>query len=173
MSPAQSEQAIVTLGVSFLFAAAIWRLTEWIRNARPTPDPWDTSIAAALQAGEAMPVCTRCLEPQTHDAWFCPHCGATVGPFVTWMPYLQQLALGDALRHGTSGRIPLTRVAVIGYACVGFCECLFLGPLVILAPFYWWRLARNVLRLQEKNRVVPPSPPPPPDSDLPPVIPAV
>lgn len=137
-----TEATVVKAAVALLTAAGIARLCHWLASAPVRPDPWEAEAGVDLDATEARPLCTRCLSPHKETNWFCPQCGKAVCPTTNWMPYLESLSLGDVLRHGTGGDIPLKPTAVIGYVLLG------LTQYSIFAPLYWLRLWSNVCRLR-------------------------
>jgi len=70
----------------------VWRvglfLIEWQRSILIPPDPWDAEMTEKLNDPEAVPVCHHCFTPQEHDRWFCPECGAAVGPYNNYLPLI-------------------------------------------------------------------------------------
>lgn len=142
-----TEAIVVTAAVILIVVVGVVRLFIWLANAPVRPDPWDAEAGVDLDAAEARPLCTRCLSPHEETDWFCPQCGKAVSPTTNWMPYLDELSLGDVLRHGTGGDIPLKPTAVIGYVLLGGTQYL------IFAPLYWLRLWSNVRRLRARPPV--------------------
>lgn len=138
---ALASAAAVLLGLAVLLVGGLWRLAVWIRQPPDEPDPW-TGHAEADLSEDSRPLCTRCLAPHTEADHFCANCGRAVQPVTNLMPYLDSLSLGDVLRHGTAGQIPLRPVAIVGYVLMGLCQYM------IFAPVYWWQLWRNVQRLR-------------------------
>jgi hypothetical protein len=146
-----SQLGVVGLALFFLAIAAVFRFVHWIRTATPTVDPWAEAFSAAADEPGATPLCTRCLAAHEETDWFCPHCGHVVGPWMTWMPYLQNYALGELLRDGTRGRFIVRPLVVWGYIVLGAAQYL------LLAPVYWWQLWQNVRRLRAEA-AAPPAP---------------
>jgi hypothetical protein len=105
---------------------------------KPKPDPWDISIAHELAADQCTPVCHRCFTPQNHHGWFCPECGAVVGPYTNYMPNLNAFSQGEVLRNGTTHHLPRSPVVIIG------CMLLPLAIFPLLAPVYWYYVFQNL-----------------------------
>ena len=145
---------ILIVASALLVAAGLFRLWRWIQEAPAHPDPWDAEAGVDLDAAESRPLCTRCLSPHEETDWFCPQCGKAASPTTNWMPYLDELSLGDVLRHGTDGRIPVKPLTIIGYVVLSLTQYL------VFAPIYWWRLWRNVERLKQQYGNPSPAPPP-------------
>jgi hypothetical protein len=38
--------------------------------------------------GEDVPLCTRCLAPHSQYDYYCPKCGAAVGQFTAYIPFV-------------------------------------------------------------------------------------
>ena len=114
MSPGNDRElaALVTLLICGL---AIYRAIVWVMEARRTADPWGSEIDEALAKEEAAPLCDHCLAPQEHNGWFCPQCGATVGPYSNYLPYVYLFSQGEVLRAGVSQRFRRTPLIAIGY----------------------------------------------------------
>jgi hypothetical protein len=51
--PEQTIAALAVLGISVLF---LWRFIVWLSSSSRTPDPWDETVAAALES----PMLYRC-----------------------------------------------------------------------------------------------------------------
>jgi hypothetical protein len=130
------NQIIVGLGIFGLAIAAFWRLIIWVRDAPLKPDPWDAGVEQQLQ--EAPETCPHCSTPQQPNAWFCPHCGKSVGPYNNLMPYLQIFSEGEVLRNGGQRHFRKRPMVIIGYFLIG----LAFFP-VLLLPIYWFSLLRN------------------------------
>ncbi len=85
MGPGKEE--IVAVVVILLFGGvAIYRAVLWLTSAARTPDPWGEEVEAALNQGEAVPLCHHCFTPQEHNGWFCPSCASTTGPYCNYLP---------------------------------------------------------------------------------------
>jgi hypothetical protein len=147
VSPEIALAWCVVLGMSVV---GLWRLLAWWLRAPAKPDPWETEAVALGDPSAADPLCLHCLEPHPDTAWFCPHCGAPVGDFNNYSPYLYVFTVGEVLRTGTSGRFPRNWVTLSGYFLVSVTEYL------VLAPLYWVFLILNL------RRPTPPPPLPPP-----------
>src|SRR5258708_33321196 len=76
-----------------------------VMDAACTADPWANEIEEEVNREEAVPLCHRCLAPQTHNGWFCPECGTTVGPYCNYLPYIYIFSQGELLRIGVTERI--------------------------------------------------------------------
>jgi len=132
-------------GLGLLALAVLWRFIAWIRDAPRTPDPWDAAVEEELKDPDIQQVCHRCLTPQEPDAWFCKHCGASVGPYNNLMPFLYVFSEGEVLRNGVGGRFRNRPLIVIGY----FLLTLAIFPL--LAPVYLVWLWLNSGRRSESQ----------------------
>ncbi len=139
MTPAQ-EQAVAVLAILVVCAMGVYRLVLWIMEAPLTPDPWDKEVEDALNNDDAVAICHHCLTPQKHSGWFCPECGATVGPYCNYMPYLYVFAQGEVLRAGVTERIRRNPLVTAGFVLFS------LSMSVILAPIYWFFLFKNLRR---------------------------
>jgi hypothetical protein len=147
-------------GLALLALAGLWRLIGWVRDAPQTPDPWDAEIEQKLQEPEAREICHRCLTPQEPGAWFCMHCGVTVGPYNNLMPFLNVFSEGEVLRNGASDRFRNKPLIVIGYflitlglfSIVGIGYSLItLGIFSFFALSYWFSLLSNVKRPSDRR----------------------
>ena len=38
--------------------------------------------------GDEVPLCTRCLSPHSPSEYYCPKCGAAVGQFTAYIPFV-------------------------------------------------------------------------------------
>lgn len=108
-----------------------------------TPDPWGKEMEAAVNRENAVPLCHHCLAPQEHTRWFCPECGATVGPYANYMPYVYVFAQGEVLRTGSTERVRRSPFVIAGFVLFSITMFSF------FAPVYWWCLLRNLQRLNE------------------------
>jgi hypothetical protein len=158
--PSDPNMIVGGLGVGLLALAALWRLIGWVRDAPPTPDPWDAEVEQKLQEPETLEVCHRCLTPQEPDAWFCKHCGAAVGPYNNMMPFLNVFSEGEVLRNGVSDRFRNRPLVAVGYFLIGLSFVLGLlidYPLVTVgivsfaALVYWLSVWRNLKRPPEQQ----------------------
>ena len=139
MAPAQ-EQALVALVILVMCGMAVYRLVQWIMEAPLTADPWDEETEKALNKDDAVAVCHHCLTPQNHSGWFCPECGATVGPYCNYMPYVYLFSEGEVLRAGVTERIRRNPLVTVGFVLFS------LGMFSIAAPVYWFFLFKNLQR---------------------------
>src|SRR2546430_3117645 len=128
------ELFIVLLAV-LIISLRVW---IWLREGTPKPDPWDTDIARAIEEDTAEPLCYHCLAPQKEIRWFCPECGAAVGPYNNYDPYLRVFSQGQLLRTGVLDHIPRRPLIIIGYIILP------LAFFAIFAPIYWYFLFRNL-----------------------------
>jgi len=103
-----------------------------------TPDPWDDQTTAAMENDDAVPLCHHCLTPHSAAADFCPECGAAVGEYTNLLPYPYLFSVGHALRIGAFGNFKRSPLTVAGFLALGFIEY------SVFAPFYWFRLLRNI-----------------------------
>lgn len=128
--------ALVILGI---FGLAFYRVVLWLMEAPRTADPWGDEVNQALDRGDAVPLCHHCLAPQEHNGWFCPECGATVGPYCYYLPYVYIFSQGEVLRAGVTERRPRSPLIVIGFVLFS------LSLSAVIAPIYWFFLFKNLL----------------------------
>ena len=105
-----------------------------------TPDPWGPEVEQIIQDPDLEPLCHRCFTPHSHQAWFCPVCGASVGAFNNYMPYLDVFPQGEVLRSGVCDNVRRSFLTVAGYLLLS------LVCYLIFAPIYWFFLFRNFRR---------------------------
>jgi len=129
-----SEKTLTALVFLGLCGMAIYRFVLWVMEANRTSDPWGEEIDKAVNQEDALPVCHHCLTPQEHRAWFCPECGATVGPYCNYMPYVYIFAEGEVLRAGVTEHLRRSPLIIIGYLLFS------LGMFAVAAPIYWFFL---------------------------------
>ncbi len=110
--------------------------------SQETPDPWPAELDAAVRSPDAVPVCHRCMKPCDRAVWFCPECGAAIGPFNNSMPYLQLFSIGEALRSGVGPEAHFSAFRTLAYLSIGLVQY------TLFAPLYFIRLYRNYKRLQ-------------------------
>ena len=135
-----NEHILAVLVILGVCALAIYRVVLWIMDAPCSQDPWDHEVEEAISRDEAVPLCHHCLTPQEHLGWFCPECGATVGPYCNYMPYVYVFSQGEIFRAGVTERLRARPLVVVGYVLVS------LGMYVIFAPIYWFFLFKNLRR---------------------------
>jgi hypothetical protein len=145
-----NEHAVTALVVLVVIAVALFRLVLSIMQAPRTDDPWGKEIDEAVNQDNAVPVCHHCLTPQEHNGWFCPECGATVGPYCNYMPYIYIFSQGEVLRAGVTERFRRSRLITIGFVLFT------LGMLSVAAPIYWFFLFRNLRRGNDQTMEAPP-----------------
>jgi hypothetical protein len=133
-----NEIQLAVLVILGICAVGVYRAIRWIMEAPRTGDPWGQETEEALETEEAVPLCNHCLAPQQHNGWFCPECGATVGPYANYMPYVYVFAEGAVLRSGVTQRLPRKFFITLGFILVS------LGTFAIAAPIYWFFLFRNL-----------------------------
>ena len=51
-------------------------------------DPSSQADLPAGRRGEEVPLCTRCLSPHSPSEHYCPKCGAAVGQFTAYIPFV-------------------------------------------------------------------------------------
>jgi hypothetical protein len=147
MAPAQ-EQALAALVILTICAMAVYRFVVWVRNAPCTVDPWGKEIDEAINRDDAVEVCHHCFTPQRHNGWFCPECGAIVGPYCNYMPYLYIFSEGEVLRAGVYERIRRSPLIGIGYLLFSA------GLFAVAAPIYWVFLFMNLSRSRRPNLTI-------------------
>jgi len=145
-----SEKTVALLGILVICAVVVYRFVVWIMEAPRTIDPWGKEMDEAVNDQAAVPLCHHCLTPQEHNGWFCPECGATVGPYCNYLPYVYVFSQGEVLRAGVTERIRRNPVVTVGYVLVS------LGMFAFAAPLYWFFLFKNLRR----NEALPPEPEP-------------
>ena len=111
-------------------------IRAWWRSP-DTPDPWTAELDAAVHAPDAIPVCLHCTTPCDLPVWFCPVCGAAVGPYNNVMPYLYIFSIGEALRSGVGPEAHFTPFRTVAYAAIA------LAAYGLIAPLYFIRLYLN------------------------------
>ncbi|MBU6402577.1 MAG: hypothetical protein KGS61_19840 [Verrucomicrobia bacterium] len=121
-----------------ILVGGVYGTIKAVMSARPGPDPWGADVAEALEGPDAVPVCHRCFEPQAHEGWFCPHCGAAVGPYNNCMPYLNVFSFGEISRAGVSEAVRPSAFQVVGMVLFSWCA------FSIFAPVYWWVFFRQL-----------------------------
>ena len=139
-NPSDASGAIGGLAIFGLVIAMFWRLIVWVREAPVRPDPWDKEIAEKVADPEIVQTCTHCSTEQPPDGWFCPHCGAAVGPYINWMPYVHIFSIGEVLRNGSSGRVRSSPMIIIGYVLYALLQY------TIAVPLYLFFFFRNLRR---------------------------
>ena len=155
MGPGREQvfAALVILGISGL---VICRTIFWVMASRRTPDPWPPEVDEALRQEEAVPLCHHCLTPQQHNGWFCPQCGATVGPYCNYLPYVYLFSQGEVLRAGITERLRHSPLIIIGYIVVSLGLFAFVSPLWLCLPVYWFLFGKNLQRRSEAEHEAPP-----------------
>ncbi len=153
-TPISPEMKVAALATALMVGVGLVRLAQWLQAKPTSADPWDAETDLKLEEAEARPLCVRCLCPYEETDWFCPQCGRATSPTTNWMPYLDELSMGDVLRHGTGGRIPVKPLTVIGYVVLA------LTQYFIFAPIYWWQLWQNVRRWRHDRLTADPDLPP-------------
>jgi len=116
-------------------------IRAWWRSL-DTPDPWPAELDTAVRGPDAIPVCHRCMTPCDLPVWFCPACGAAVGPYNNVMEYINIFSVGEALRSGVGPEAHFTPFRTVAYVSIGLIEY------TVFAPLYFIRLYRNFRRLK-------------------------
>ena len=124
------------------------RFREWIRSFE-RPNPWPDELDIAIRAPDAVPICHHCMTPCDFPAWFCPTCGAAVGPYNNTMPYIYIFSIGEALRSGVGPEANLTPFRATAYVVMGLMQYW------VFAPLYFIRLYRNYRKLKSKQSETP------------------
>jgi hypothetical protein len=147
MSPANDRElaALVFFGI---LCVVIYRVVLWVMEAKRTADPWSSEVDEAINQQEATPLCHHCLTPQDHNGWFCPRCGATVGPYSNYLPFVYLFSQGEVLRAGVTERLRHTPLIIMGYLLLP------LGFFPMLAPlFVLWLAAYLLFFVQNYRRL--------------------
>ncbi len=119
---------------------------EWLRPlwcTPPAPDPWPPDVEDAIQAPDAVEVCHHCFAPTADSRWFCPQCGAAVGPYNNWMNYVYIFSIGEVLRSGVGPEARYSSLTAPGYIVIGLLQY------GLFSPFYFVRLFLNWRRLSK------------------------
>lgn len=131
-------ESLVSCGIA---ATVAYGLFKWINNPKiVTSDPWGSEVEQLINDPHLEPLCHRCFTPQSHEAWFCPACGASVGPYNNYMPYVYVFPQGEVLRAGVHDHIRWSVLTIAGYILLSF-SCY-----LVFAPIYWYFLFRNFKR---------------------------
>jgi hypothetical protein len=132
-------------GLGCLGLAVLWRLIAWVRDAPDKPDPWSAEVEESLQQADATPICHRCLSPYQDDVWFCDTCGAAVGPYNNFMPYVHVFSEGEVFRNGVNQNLRASPLIITGY--------LFYSSVnyFVFAPIYWFFLFKNLNRMKQER----------------------
>ena len=117
------------------------RFREWWSSS-DSPNPWPDEVDVALHEPDAVPVCFRCVTPCEDTEWFCPTCGAAIGPYNNVMPFIYIYSIGEALRSGVGPEAHFTRFRTVAYIAIG------LAQFGVYAPLYLFRLCLNYRRLK-------------------------
>ena len=110
------------------------------------PDPWPAELDAAVRAPDAIPVCHHCTTPCSLPVWFCPACGASVGPYNNILPFVRIFSSGEVLRSGLQPTARFTLLTVPGYIFLA------MHLVIFLAPFYYLRLVANYLKIKRYSK---------------------
>lgn len=114
-----------------------------------TPNPWSDELDAAVRMPDAVPVCHHCTTPCDLPAWFCPSCGAAIGPYNNILPFVRIFSLGEALRSGVGPEAHFTPFRAAAYVCLGLVQY------QLFAPLYFFRLFSNHRRLSKEQHEEP------------------
>src|SRR5262245_35078955 len=93
----QAPSREILIGQIAILVLAIYglrRFFTWLLSPSTQPNPWDPEVEASLKTEHCQPLCHECLEPHDPLLHFCPNCGATVGLYTNWMPYLPVFSVG-------------------------------------------------------------------------------
>ncbi len=176
-----SEEVVALWAIGAIGGVFLWRALRWFVSGVRTPNPWGPEIDEQIEREDAVPVCTRCLEPYPPEAHFCPDCGAPVDPLVNYSPYLYIFSVGHLFRIGSFGAYRLNGLTVFGFVLASFFLTQGLGALLwparwildwlfpqvldsfgwgipFLVPLlvYWVLIAANVQRQNRPSETVPP-----------------
>lgn len=138
-SGAGDPERLVTIWVVLgLLCIAAWKGVQWLIQSRPSPDPWDETVAAEVANDDAVPLCHHCLSPHKSSTDFCPSCGTPVGQYTNWLPFPQLFSIGHVLRTGTSGDFKRTPLTIIGFMLFSLAEY------TLFVPIYWIIFLRKI-----------------------------
>src|SRR5262245_47559850 len=119
--------------VLFLATFAGFRVFRWFTQpTSPSPDPWGPEVEQTLHDSELPALCHRCLTPQDDHSWFCSTCGASVGPYNNYMPFVYVFSQGEVLRAGVTDHIRRSPLTVAGYLLYS------VASYAVFAPLYWF-----------------------------------
>jgi hypothetical protein len=107
--------------------------------APPPTDPWGREEDEAARDDDALPLCPRCLTPQAGTDWFCPKCGAAVGPYNNLMPFVNTFSIGEVARAGVRDEFRRTRFTRIGYVIFAVAAYTFAFPVYLVRLILRWR----------------------------------
>jgi len=145
-----NEHIVVVLVILGFCGVAFYRFVLWVTQAPRTADPWGKEIQEAVNHEEAVPLCHHCFTPQEHNGWFCPECGATVGPYCNYLPYVYIFSQGEVLRAGVTERLRRSKLITIGFVLVS------LGMFALAAPIYWFFLFKHLGQCDDERPEAPP-----------------
>lgn len=117
-------------------------LRDWLEppwRTPPAPDPWPKDVEDAIQAPDAVEVCHHCFTPTADARWFCPQCGAAVGPYNNSMNYVYIFSIGEVLRSGVGREARYSPLTVSGYLAIGLLQYGLFSPIYIARLFLAWR----------------------------------
>lgn len=112
-----------------------------------SPDLWPEELDIAVRSPDAVPVCHHCMTPCVYHTWFCPVCGAAIGPYNNILPFIRVFSMGEVMRSGVSPAARFTPLTIPGYILTAFFIVWF------LAPFYYFRLIKNYLQIKKHSAV--------------------
>ena len=116
----------------------IYGIVRWFMSADRTPDPWGTEIERAIEDLSTPELCHRCLTPQQGSGRFCAECGAAVGPYNNYMPFVRVFSEGEVLRAGISDHMRSSALIICGYVFLSF------AVYAIFAPVYLYFFFRHL-----------------------------
>jgi hypothetical protein len=144
----------MTIGAFLFFGTVVLAaivIACWVFSAdNSSPDPWSPEIERLIQDPAVEPLCHRCLTPQSPIGWFCPECGAAVGQYNNYMPFLYLFSEGEVMRAGVLDRVRPSPVVVVGYLLYS------IASYAIFAPVYWYFLFSNLSRHAAGSKTEPP-----------------
>jgi hypothetical protein len=138
------EETLAVLVILAIGGFFIYWFIRWVSKAPRTVDPWGEQLDQEVNEQGAVSLCHHCLTPQEHNGWFCPRCGATVGPYSNYMPYIYVFSQGEVLRAGVTERLRPSALIILGFMLLSLGMFDIVGLFALALPIYWFFLFQNL-----------------------------